>query len=634
MSVVEEPPPRPRWFAAGDPLRGYAALVVVVYHVGFNLAYQAGNLDFGSQFGAGYGWLYRGAEMALHVFFVLSSYLIGRGFVHAFLQARDLPDARRYLRNRALRVLPAYWAVFAVVIVVRGADGVSAGGVVSRFLFGGLVDNSGLSPTMGQTWSLGVEVAFYLLVPVVAYAAMRLRRTGSLRSALTFFAAIFVASLVIRAVVPPTLFWLRSFPAMAYALMPGLVLAALELRVTRVPRALPALMVAGGLACLAGTAALAPELYLTHADGRVVPIAVLTSLGAALLVGGPLLMHWDGRPAWRGLDNRPMHWIGARGYSIFLVHQAVIVTLVLRGVEFGDDVRGFVLLTLIVLPLSIVAGALAYHFVERPAMERMKRWQPRRRAVAPATVTLLLLLAALAVADPRGPQAVYYEVRMPAGEPRGVVLAFHPGGWCGASAPGGRPCGPPENRMRDDPADGRYESAGGGRAFADIVRAALAADQIVVASTYATDAAGLTDVLATYDQARERWPDLPVSAWGSSAGAHWSLVLAAYRRLHAVVGEGTPADFAAWDQPGLNLIFGRAEAFDPARLHPTDPPTPILLIALRGDPTVGVRQSRVFARQPGADVRVLDRGTAPWVHGPADAVQLRRARAAGAELLP
>ena len=251
----------------------------------------------------------------------------------------------------------------------------------------------------------------------------------------------------------------------------------------------------------------------------------------------------------------------------------MIVTLILRGVEFGDGAGGFLALTAIALPLSIVAGALSYHFVERPAMERMKRWQPRRRAVAPAAATLLLVLAALAVAAPRGPQALYYEVRMPAGTPRGVTLLFHPGAWCGASPPGARECGPPENRLRDDPFDGQYASAAEGRAFADMERAARAAGQITVASTYTTDAAGLGDVLATYDQAHARWPDLPISAWGSSAGAHWALMLGANRRLHAVVGEGTPADFAVW-KTDVSAIFDPPEAYDPARFYPTSPPTP------------------------------------------------------------
>jgi Acyltransferase family len=482
---------------------------------------------------------------------------------------------------------------------------------------------------MGQTWSLGIEVAFYILVPIVTWIALKRRRTGSLRSLLIFCGAIFVASLVFRTLVPPTLFWLRSLPAMSYALMPGLVLCALELRVRSVPRWLPPLMLAGGLACIAGTALIAPELYLTHQRARIAPIAVLGALGATLLIGGPLLMHWSGRRPWRWLVNPALSWIGARGYSIFLVHQAVIITLILRKVEFGTDVGGVALLTLIALPLSVLGGALVYHFIERPAMERMKRWQPRKRTVAPVTVVLVLLLVATAVAagPPRGPESVYYEVRVPAGPVHGVTLVFHPGAWCGDSPPGARDCGAPENRIRDDPFDGRYESAADGRAFTSMERAALDAGQITVTSTYATDAPGLADVLATYDQAHARWPDLPISAWGSSAGAHWSLMLGTRRRLHAVVGEGTPADFAVWGQD-VSAIFDPPEAYDPARFYPTDPPTPVLLIARRGDPTVGVRQSRVFAAKAGASLYVLDPGRAPWVHGPVDRAQLDQARAA------
>ena len=52
------------------------------------------------------------------LFFVLSGFLLWRPFARAIASGRDLPSLRRYARNRALRILPAYWAVLALSALV------------------------------------------------------------------------------------------------------------------------------------------------------------------------------------------------------------------------------------------------------------------------------------------------------------------------------------------------------------------------------------------------------------------------------------------------------------------------------------------------------------------------------------
>jgi peptidoglycan/LPS O-acetylase OafA/YrhL len=192
-----------------------------------------------------------------------------------------------------------------------------------------------------------------------------------------FSVAGFIASLWFRGANDPTLYVLHSFPAMAYALMPGLVLAAIGPSVRSVPRWLPATLFIAGLALLAVTVAFSPELEDTYFDQRVSASAV-TSIGGTLLLAGPLCAHWSGHRAWRWLDNPVGHWLGTRAYSIFLVHQAVIFSLLAAGVDFGFGLRAVGKLWLVAMPLILLGGALVYRFVERPAMVRMKRWQGGR----------------------------------------------------------------------------------------------------------------------------------------------------------------------------------------------------------------------------------------------------------------
>lgn len=284
-------------------------------------------------------------------------------------------------------------------------------------------------------------------------------------------------------------------------------------------------------------------------------------------------------------------------------------------------------------------------------------------AVAAAAVVVAAAPAAsaAAISPPRpdplkvaaaGAKRVYYEVRMPRGRPRGVVLAFHAGGWCGASPPGGRGCGPPENRVRDDTSTGRFSRRAGGRIFTEIQRTAADHGYVTLGATYTTDEPSLEDVVAFYDQARARWPGLPIYAWGSSAGAHLALVLGALRPLNAVVGEGTPADFevwkrslagAFWVRQALPAIFGaRGDPapnllnYDPARLYPTPTRTPVMLIAGKRvageetDPVVGEAPSQAFARRNRGltELRLLRPGGYWTTHAKVRHRDLLRARAA------
>lgn len=274
----------------------------------------------------------------------------------------------------------------------------------------------------------------------------------------------------------------------------------------------------------------------------------------------------------------------------------------------------------------------------------------------------LLLLAAAALAGPAharvslprpdaaavrggGAPHVYYEVRTPAGRPRGVVLMLHGGGWCGANEPETRECGLAEERIREDQFDGGYSDPWGGRVFTRAQHTTTAAGYVTVGASYASDEAGLADVLALHDQAAQRWPGLPIFAWGQSAGGQWALMLGALRPLAGVVGEAAPADFASWAKgeqgaffvdeylPG---IFGgpddeppNIDNYDPSRFYPqAEPPVLLLTAAGSDDPTVPAAVARAFARQvPGARVASIPAGDHWWVHSQVDLAALARARA-------
>ena len=109
----------------------------------------------------------------LSVFFVLSGYLISRPFVRRLRAATSpQPDIARYARNRLLRIVPAFWAAVLRHPARLRPDRLEPLGPSSGHpsLRPGVRSPSELVPVLhiGQGWTLGTEMTFYALVPVVA----------------------------------------------------------------------------------------------------------------------------------------------------------------------------------------------------------------------------------------------------------------------------------------------------------------------------------------------------------------------------------------------------------------------------------------------------------------------------------
>jgi peptidoglycan/LPS O-acetylase OafA/YrhL len=150
-----------------DGVRAVAAFTVLVFHVALN----AGS----NRSSAPGAWLFNGGQVGVAIFFILSGLLLYRPWVRALLEGRSKPRTRTYLRKRALRILPAYWALVACVLLIAERDhldDVRAWGrllTLTQLYVPGPLWSSGLGPReMGQTWSLAVEAAWYVSLPLTA----------------------------------------------------------------------------------------------------------------------------------------------------------------------------------------------------------------------------------------------------------------------------------------------------------------------------------------------------------------------------------------------------------------------------------------------------------------------------------
>src|SRR6478672_3662235 len=109
---------------AGDPLRAIAALGVFGIHAVGQVVTSTGYVpkmvepDHFATFYGVLGHLFNGMAAFVGLFFALSGYLIARPFLPAVIEGARLPSIPTYLRNRALRIVPAFFVVFTAVLLI------------------------------------------------------------------------------------------------------------------------------------------------------------------------------------------------------------------------------------------------------------------------------------------------------------------------------------------------------------------------------------------------------------------------------------------------------------------------------------------------------------------------------------
>jgi peptidoglycan/LPS O-acetylase OafA/YrhL len=387
-----------------EGLRAVAAGSIVLYHVWL----------YGSPHGpvdAGYlsRFVLPHLPVGVTLFFALSGYLLYRPVVSSLLATGQVPDVRNYLRNRALRILPAYWVILAAVAVVlpaalvrRSSSELDLDRLVDRPDV--LVNNAlllhnyvpaTLDTGIGPAWSLAVEVAFYLSLPALALLARYFfRRARSSQGQWLALLTAPAALLLLGAAGKAATAWLlppgdlpghailaRSFLSYADLFAPGMVLALLHVLVTRgqvrLPRPWP-LIVGGTLLVDVALVVVLTDRGILWDWGVANPYQRLTTLACALLVALVVLPRsGPGRPSRlvRLLDSRPLFLMGLASYSLFLWHEPITRVLAEQGLTFVG--RGGFAVNIAVV--AVVSGALAaatYRLVERPALARKRDNRP------------------------------------------------------------------------------------------------------------------------------------------------------------------------------------------------------------------------------------------------------------------
>jgi exopolysaccharide production protein ExoZ len=317
-----------------DLLRGAAVLMVVVAHCA---SMTTGVIPGLNAFAADYG------QLGVQLFFIVSGYTM----MLTFGDRLDLPAALSFYIRRAFRIVPLFWiAILFYLLMTKGRgftdwapDGIGTADVLLTFLFLHWSSVTAFNSIVPGGWSIGVEMQFYLLFPLLLY-----------------------------------LFRQKNGPMVLYALIALVSIAghfAEQYLVPQMAASLPksqAHLAEGFFYCWL------PRQSICFGFGILLYDCIerrsRPSLGALFLIGACLFSAWTSQVAIlfaislamlaRNLTAPAMGLVGRHSYAIYLVHFALLSAV---AALFPLD------LTVMFALVTGVSLALSYYVIE-PLIER------------------------------------------------------------------------------------------------------------------------------------------------------------------------------------------------------------------------------------------------------------------------
>jgi len=365
--------------AALDGLRAIAALMVVFFHCGVQL--QVAGLVI-----PGY--------LGVHLFFVLSGYLISRPFWARLVAEQPLPSWRRYGVRRFMRVYPTYFVALVVFVAMRFAGHLHEPSLADVLLHLLLVFNLGdaaqfLAINIAM-WTLAIEAQFYVILPIAAGLARRAApgrgRGAALSIGLAFVLIGWLSRwLEYRSTLPGDLRFRLPFSFLDL-FATGMLVAYLELTGAAFFRERPLLR--RGLVLCAAAVLLGANYWLMLAGGPdwlKPPTLALACLYPTLIcIAFALILLavlTRARYPVTLLTSRPLVFIGQISYSMYLFHIGVGYFLLTRLPHDLSERIGSrpLLYALVQLGPVLIISYIVYRLVERPSLRWVENFSMRAR---------------------------------------------------------------------------------------------------------------------------------------------------------------------------------------------------------------------------------------------------------------
>ena len=390
---------RRRYFPCFEGLRALAAAAVVTYHAVTLAGREAG------------GALYTPVavlDMGVSVFFVISGFLIYRPFVRAGAEGRSPLGPLRFWWRRILRIVPAYWAALTILWILGWVE---LGAQPWRYyLFLQIYDAYTTLGGIVPAWSLNTEMSFYLFVPLWAFLVRRVVGRGRPTLALEAGGAVALvaAGYLSRAVMSRIdRVWATSdagqevtMRAVSFSWLPntidlfalGMLVAVASVAAGRDPRLRARLDRVAQPSGLWWALAAATWLGFAYGFGEPslnggyqggywqVRQAAFGLVAVALLLPA-VFGDQDRGPIRAGLRSRPVVWLGAVSYALYLWHLDLLQQVPVWLDRPAADIPVPVLVAS-AFALGLSAAALSWHLLERP-LQALRKGPPALSLVPP-----------------------------------------------------------------------------------------------------------------------------------------------------------------------------------------------------------------------------------------------------------
>jgi peptidoglycan/LPS O-acetylase OafA/YrhL len=361
-----------------DGVRGIAALTVFCFHVwlyGRLFTPSTEPVDTAAKVAFQF-------RLGLICFFVLTGYLLYRSFTRAARQQKGPVDWRLYVQRRAARILPAYYvSIFLTFLFLNGAEGKVPGVKIPDYgdlwLFAVLGQNYHKATILSLnpvTWTLVVEMAFYIALPFIglfAYYVARGRRRPQVLFCLGMIAAgvlwhwwVYASELNQQ--------WSKSLghylPYFALGMLTSLWLDWRDERgIRRFTTAQTTVVTLLALAFIGGAGywhatSPAPQLDATVAIVHDIPGAIGFALLIAVAAAGT-------GPSIAWIRVKPLASLGLVSYGFYLWHVPLILTLH----RIGVGATHFPELFAIAFPVTLAFATASWLLIEKPLIARYHR---------------------------------------------------------------------------------------------------------------------------------------------------------------------------------------------------------------------------------------------------------------------
>jgi peptidoglycan/LPS O-acetylase OafA/YrhL len=381
-----------------DGFRGLAIVAVVAFHsfTAAGVYSTVGNSVLGA-----FAWALPAGLISL---FIVSGFVL---YLPTVARDGDFGSVGHFAIRRAARLVPGYWLVLVVAIVLLALlalplpDLVTVGAHIGLVQTPALLVDPGFSLGFGvvpPVWTLSVELLFYIVLPLVASRWLRRPLLGLALAAgiaigwhflstnITDVASAFGIQLGPALTDGFANFYASQFPAWTFAFGCGMTgaIAYVRLRergVGRRGRHRAALTALAAAAAVLGFAYLSGHRAITDVSAfQVTSLPIGMGMAAAMTV---LFVALSAAPSafQRPFANRPIRWLADVSYGVYLIHFAVIWFALqeLSLPQEGNVESAAIWLSFVLLP-SILYGYLSARLVERPVRAWAHRFG-RRAAV-------------------------------------------------------------------------------------------------------------------------------------------------------------------------------------------------------------------------------------------------------------